>query len=130
MPEPKVFRVADTGRGFASRGKGRVAFERFQELLNRQPAEHSPAIVDWSDVNIASPSFIDEFIGLGCPDGESASLWDGVIFTSIDPYVQSQMHAILRRRGCELKYAPTLEAARAGEVSVLGAVSAESLNSA
>ena len=78
--------------------------------------------MDWSGVNVASPGFIDEFIGLVCPDGESSSRWDGIIFTGSKPRTTELIETILRRRGCELKYAPTLEAAQAGELTVLGGV--------
>ena len=120
MTIPKVFKVVDSGRGFASREKGRVVFERLRDILDGQPNQYSKAIVDWSGVRTASPSFIDEFIGLVCPEGESDSRWEGIVFTSIAPYIQDQMHAILRRRGCKIKYAPSLKEAREGPWVSLG----------
>ena len=59
----EVFKVADVGRGFATREKGQVVFESFLGMLGGQPAGRSGVIVDWSGVYTASPGFIDEFIG-------------------------------------------------------------------
>ena len=88
--------------------------------MDEQMAQRPVTIVDWSGVNIASPSFIDEFIGLVCPDGESSALWDGIIFTGSNPDITARIDTILRRRSCELKYAPTPEAAEVAEWTVLG----------
>ena len=130
MTEMKVFELSEFGRAFATREKGKAVFESFQGMLDGQPAGQTEAIVDWRGVKAASPSFIDEFVGLVCSDEGNSLLSEGIIFTGSKPYTTELIDTILRRRGCELKYAPTLEAARAGEVSVLGAVTAESLNSA
>lgn len=128
MSEAPVFRLADSSSSFATRGKGRDMFGSFQGVLNGQLAEHPGVIVDWSGVNAASPGFIDEFIGLVCPEGESSSLWHGVIFTGSNLHITGRIDMILRRRGCQLKYAPTPEAAEAGDLSVLGGVVAKGPN--
>lgn len=114
MPNPPVFNMTAAGRGFASRGKGRLVFGQLQDLLAEQPAASQELIVDWSGVNAASPGFIDEFIGLLCPEGESSFREDGVIFAGSNDYITQQIHAILLRRGQEVRYAKTLEDATAG----------------
>ena len=70
--------------------------------------------MDWSGVNAASPGFIDEFISLLCPEGESSFREDGVIFAGSNDYITQQIDAILLRRGREVRYAKTLEDATAG----------------
>lgn len=114
MSNPPVFSMTAAGRGFASRGKGRLVFGQLQDLLAEQPAASQELIVDWSGVNAASPGFIDEFIGLLCPEGESSFREDGVIFAGSNDYITQQIHAILLRRGREVRYAKTLEDAAAG----------------
>ena len=120
MSERKVFKLGDFGSSSATREKARKVFDNFQHTLDGQQAGRLEAVVDWSGVNLASPSFIDEFIGLVCPEGESDSRWEGIVFTSIAPYIQDQMYAILRRRGCKIKYAPSLKEAREGPWVSLG----------
>lgn len=120
MSELKIFRVADTGRGFASREKARTVFESLQAMLANQPPARPAAIVDWSGVNVAGPGFVDEFIGLLCPEGANDSQWAGIVFTNINPYIQGQVHTILRRRGCKIKYAPSPEVAHSGPWINLG----------
>ena len=73
-------------------------------------------IVDWSGVNAASPGFIDEFIGLLCPEGEIGFREDGVIFAGCNGYIAGQIHAILARRGREVRCANTRDDAVAGRV--------------
>lgn len=114
MSNPPVFKMTAAGRGFASRGKGRLVFGQLQDLLAEQPEERPEVIVDWSGVNAASPGFIDEFIGLLYPEGESSFREDGIIFAGSNDYITQQIHAILSRRGREVRYAKTLEDATAG----------------
>lgn len=102
------------GRGFASRGKGRTVFGQLQAMLPDEPAASPELIVDWSGVNVASPGFIDEFIGLLCPEDDGNPRWDGVIFAGSNDYITQQIHAILLRRGREVQYAKTLADALAG----------------
>lgn len=130
MAEVKVFELGNFGRSNATREKGRAVFSQLQNEWERQPAARPELIVDWSGVNVASPGFIDEFIGLLCPEGGSRSRGEGIIFAGSNDYITQQIHAILLRRGCALKYAPDVAAAQAGQGSMLGAGAAESLNPA
>lgn len=107
--------MAAAGRGFASREKGRAVFSQLQNEGERQPAALPELIVDWSGVNVASPGFIDEFIGLLCPEGESRSRGEGIIFAGSNDYITQQIHAILVRRGREIRYAKTLDDALTGQ---------------
>ena len=115
MLNPPVFAMTAAGRGFASREKGRAVFDQLQNEWERQPAARPELIVDWSGVNVASPGFIDEFIGLLCPEGESRSRGEGIIFAGSNDYITQQIHAILLRRGREVQHAKTLDDALTGQ---------------
>ena len=119
MSNPPVFSMTAAGRGFASRGKGRLVFGQLQAMLAEQPSASPDLIVDWSGVNAASPGFIDEFIGLLCPEGDNNPRWDRIIFAGSNDYITQQIHAILLRRGREVRYAKTLEDAVDGRWSII-----------
>lgn len=120
MSKPPEFKMTAAGRGFASRGKARLVFEQLQNKLAEQPAGCQDMIVDWSGVNAASPGFIDEFIGLLCPEGESGFREDGVIFAGCNAYIANQIHAILARRGREVRCVNTPEDPPEWSVARLG----------
>lgn len=116
MSEAKVFKLERFGSSCATREKGRAVFSQLRKELDSQRTTLPEVIVDWSDVNAASPGFIDEFIGLLCPEGESGFREDGVIFAGCNDYIANQIHAILLRRGREVRYAKTRNDAVAGRV--------------
>ena len=121
MSEVEVFRLERFGSSCATREKGRAVFSQLRSELSSQRTARPEVVVDWSGVNAASPGFIDEFIGLLCPEGESSFREDGVIFAGSNDYITQQIHAILLRRGREVRYAKTLEDATAGwSVTSLG----------
>ena len=115
MLNPPVFAMTASGRGFASREKGRMVFSQLQAMLPEQRMARPELIVDWSGVNVASPGFIDEFIGLLCPEGESRYRGEGIIFAGSNDYITQQIHAILLRRGREVRHAKTMEDALSGQ---------------
>ena len=115
MTEVKVFELGNFGRSNATREKGRAVFDQLQNEWERQPPARPELIVDWSGVNVASPGFIDEFIGLLCPEGESRSRGEGIIFAGSNDYITQQIHAILLRRGREVRHAKTLDDALTGQ---------------
>ena len=116
MSEAKVFKLERFGSSCATREKGRAVFSQLRKELDSQRTTRPEVIVDWSGVNLASPSFIDEFIGLLCPEGESGFREDGVIFAGCNDYIANQIHAILSRRGREVRYAITRNEALSGWV--------------
>ena len=120
LEKQKVFKVADAGRGFATREKGKAVFECFQSMLGSEPVEQDGVIVDWSGVYTASPGFIDEFIGC-IFDSESAPFQSyDIAFTGDNPSVNDLVDRILKRRGIQLKFGFTPDDLETGEVRIFG----------
>ena len=115
MSEIEVFRLERFGRSCATREKGRAVFSQLRNELSSQRTARPEVVVDWSGVNLASPSFIDEFISLLCSE-EFCSRPDSIIFAGSNGYIAQQIHAILLRRGREVRRANTPEDAIAGRI--------------
>lgn len=120
MSEAKVFKLERFGSSCATREKGRAVFSQLRNELDSQRTTRPKVIVDWSGVNLASPSFIDEFISLLCPEGESGFREDSVIFAGCNAYIAGQLHAILSRRGREVRCVNTPEDPPEWSVASLG----------
>ena len=95
MANMEVLRLTDFSHTFATRLKGREMAKHFAEVVNDTTAEY--LVVVWNNVNTASPSFIDEFIG-----GMQEACWENrtksVVFTGDNAYINGLLDAVLTRR--------------------------------
>ncbi len=119
MKETRIFTLKEFGHAFATREKARMVFSHLEKMLQGQPTQ---LIVDWTGVNAASPSFIDELIGLLWSNETKGLTPEDITFTSAKPYTTELINKMLHQRNCRLQYAISIEAAQAGETRTLGDV--------
>ena len=77
-------------------------------------------IIDWSGVNAASPSFIDEFVGRFCDNPTSRFPAVKTIFKVDNPHIIRLIDMILKLRRCAVAHAPTPAERQSGAMGLLG----------
>ena len=111
MEIKKTFRLSDHATSFATRSKGQELFIELEKMLGE---ETNSIVIDWTGIQAASPSFVDEFVGRCCDTLMSKASANKLMFTVDDSHITDLIDTILKRRSCAVEH-------QNGSLGVLGA---------
>lgn len=91
-----IFRVAEEASGFGNRHSAKPLRQRLHNLMNMYSDKR--VVVDFDAVNLASASFLDEFIARLAKEIGVASFFQRVSLTRMNDLVRRTMDAVLEQR--------------------------------
>lgn len=94
--EEIVFRVADEATGFGNRHSAKPLRQQLHNMMNLYPDKR--VVVDFDGVNLASASFLDEFIARLAKEVGVASFFQRVSLSRTNDLVRRTMDAVLEQR--------------------------------
>jgi len=90
------FRLAEEASGFGNRASARPLRQQMHNLLNLYPTQRM--IIDFTSVNVASASFLDELIARLAKEAGVATFFQRIALVNMNDFVRRTLDAVMEQR--------------------------------